>query len=374
MFSLNLSVLHVNTNLIFTSLYYNLFRALSDIGVTQEVWIPHKKYHKPESPEKIKNVKYHFSGYQDTFDRFLFHRKIQKGIKYYESFKNDPSEIVIHAHTLFSDGALAYEIYRKYGTPYVVTVRSTDLIIFWKHFPHLHNYGRKIAQNASAVTFLGPSYRNRMISHFLPNSNAVRSRAYSIPNGIDSFWLSHPPEVQKESGTEIKVLFVGGFIKRKNVETIVRACTILKNNGENITLRLVGAKKTKDFVYSETNNWIETLPFCKSKEGLAGHYRWADVFVMVSFSETFGLVYAEALSQGTPVIFTKGQGFDGWIKEGACGYGVFPKNAQEIAHSINLLLQRHSEDECVRSSAIFNWQVIANSYLKLYERAINISN
>ena len=41
---------------------------------------------------------------------------------------------------------------------------------------------------------------------------------------------------------------------------------------------------------------------------------------MPSITETFGLVYGEALSQGLLIIYTKGQGFDGQIKEKLAGY------------------------------------------------------
>ena len=41
-----------------------------------------------------------------------------------------------------------------------------------------------------------------------------------------------------------------------------------------------------------------------------------DIFVMPSINETFGLVYAEAMSQGLPVIYTKGQGFDKQFNDG----------------------------------------------------------
>ena len=37
-------------------------------------------------------------------------------------------------------------------------------------------------------------------------------------------------------------------------------------------------------------------------------YRENDIYVMPSIIETFGLVYAEAMSQGLPVIYTRGQG------------------------------------------------------------------
>lgn len=369
--SLNYSVLHINCNLIFTSFYNNLYNSICDLGISQSVWVPHKNYHNPGVYNDTESIKYFFTGYQDALDRIFFHRKIKKGIKNFEAFEKLKLESVIHAHTLFSDGALAYEISRKYGTPYVVTVRNTDLNVFWKYFPHLRNYARQIVQNASSVIFLGASYKDRMIKKLFPaNWSEVEEKAHVIPNGLDPFWLSHPPEKRKIPSSEIRVLFVGKFTGNKNIETLVDACSSLLECNENLKLRLIGARKKEDFAYYARYEWIEVFHFCEKKEILAEHYRWADVFAMPSFNETFGLVYAEALSQGTPVIFTKGQGFDGWINEGHCGYGVSPKNVKEIARKINALHQQHFEDECISSSSIFDWKVISEKYVKIYEKAL----
>lgn len=347
-----------------------MLKDLSSSGITQLVWVPHKKYHVPDIPTKIKNVEYYFTGYQDIFDRILFHRKTNKGIRWFENLKKSLSSPVVHAHTLFSDGALAYEIHRKSGTPYIVTVRNTDVNIFWKYFPHLHSYGRRIAQSASAITFIGPTYRNRMVKFLFPKTyENTKPCLQLIPNGLDPFWLSNHPERKKTIDSEIRVLFVGVFKKQKNIKTIVESCNLLRGMGKKLSLRLVGAKKKVDFSYSESNSWIEVLPFSKNKRELAAHYRWADVFVMPSFTETFGLVYAEALSQGTPVIYTKGQGFDGWIDEGVCGHAVSPKNVKEIAKCIATFSQQHCENGCVKSSKIFNWKNIAEKYLEIYKNA-----
>lgn len=54
------------------------------------------------------------------------------------------------------------------------------------------------------------------------------------------------------------------------------------------------------------------MQFVQERTALARLYRPASGFAMVSFRENFGLVYAEALSQGRPVVYSKGQGFDRW--------------------------------------------------------------
>jgi glycosyltransferase involved in cell wall biosynthesis len=63
-------------------------------------------------------------------------------------------------------------------------------------------------------------------------------------------------------------------------------------------------------------------------------YRANDIFVMPSFTESFGLVYAEAISQGLPVVYSIGQGFDRQFPEGEVGYHADPNSAQSVADAI----------------------------------------
>ena len=55
---------------------------------------------------------------------------------------------------------------------------------------------------------------------------------------------------------------------------------------------------------------------------------------MPSFPETFGLVYVEAMSQGLPIIYTKGQGIDGYFEDGKVGYPVNTKDSNDIVKKL----------------------------------------
>ena len=89
---------------------------------------------------------------------------------------------------------------------------------------------------------------------------------------------------------------------------------------------------------------------------------------MPSFSETFGLTYVEAMSQGVPVIFTKGQGFDGFFPDGHVGYRVDPGNPSMIADRIIDILGNYKQisGNCVVGSRRFSWEKIAQTYQSLY--------
>ena len=104
----------------------------------------------------------------------------------------------------------------------------------------------------------------------------------------------------------------------------------------------------------------------KKKEELINYYRDADVFVLPSHKETFGLVYAEAMSQGLPVIYTRGQGFDGQFDDGEVGYAVSDTDPAEIAEKIKLIVSDYENvsKRCTERSFRYKWETVASRLLE----------
>ena len=73
------------------------------------------------------------------------------------------------------------------------------------------------------------------------------------------------------------------------------------------------------------------------------------IFILPSIHETFGLVYAEALSQGLPIIYTRGQGFDGHFEEGEVGYSVDCYDYEEISNKVLEIITKY---ETISSKAV----------------------
>jgi glycosyltransferase involved in cell wall biosynthesis len=94
--------------------------------------------------------------------------------------------------------------------------------------------------------------------------------------------------------------------------------------------------------------------------------------VLPSITETFGLVYPEAMSQGVPVIYSKGQGFDRQFQEGTVGYHVDPKNPTEIANKIIKITNNYDviSRNCSAMVVRFDWRKIEYSYLKIYKEIV----
>ena len=106
----------------------------------------------------------------------------------------------------------------------------------------------------------------------------------------------------------------------------------------------------------------------KKKEELIDYYRDADIFVMPSLTETFGLVYAEAMSQGLPVIYTRGQGFDGQFEEGVVGYHTDSSSTEELISAIKNIVDNYEKisADCTDSAGKFDWKAITAKYADIY--------
>ena len=265
------------------------------------------------------------------------------------------------------------KIKEAYGIPYIVAVRDTDINTFFKYLIYLRRLGIKILSEADKIVFLSEPYRDYLIDNYIPQNlrDKIFTKSIVIPNGINRFWHENVG-INKciNNKQKLKLLYVGAISKRKNINTTIKAIQVLRGRGYDIEYTVVGKIVDKHlfdgFKDLEFINYVEPV----SKEELIEIYRDNDIFVMPSITETFGLVYAEAMSQGLPIIYTKGQGFDGHFESGVVGYSVSCFDNEDIADNIIRIINNYEEisNNCISLFSKFNWDRIALEYTKLYFR------
>ncbi len=368
-----MKVLHINCNYVETKLHRIMIKHLEKIGIDNFVFAP--VYNLPEENEE--NRKVVISKCFKKYDRIFFDyksKKIRKALlRNYDIGKFD----LIHAYTLFTDGNVVYKLKKKYPKmKYVVAIRNTDVNTFFKYMIHLRKRGIKIMKEASAIFFLSKSYKRVVFNKYVPKNikEELEKKTYIIPNGIDDFWISncYKTKDMKSNSKNVNIIYAGRIDKNKNIETTQETLKMLRDNGYNTQFSIVG-KIENQKIFKKIINYQNTKYYGeKNKEELMKLYRKNDIFVMPSFSETFGLVYAEAMSQGLPVIYTRGQGFDGQFGDGIVGYSVDPKSKNEIADKIKIILRKYREisGNCIKKVNKFEWDKIVNKYKKIYEGCI----
>ncbi|NML61939.1 glycosyltransferase family 4 protein [Massilia sp. RP-1-19] len=359
-----------------TKVHKNLYTQLDRLGVQQDIFTPLRKHSDPANNRidfTVAGSALRFSGVLSGYHRVLFKQKICKLYRDLDAFGIAGQCDLVHATTLFSDGALAYELFRKYGKPYVVAVRNTDINMFLKYKPHLVFLARKILDSAQRLVFISQSNFDNFFKHPLVAMFAgpYRAKAVVINNGIAQLWLENLHVRKRPSASHI--LFIGRFDRNKNAVRLIEAFLALRQLRPGIRLSLVGSAGSRlDKVrrlaarhagcitfYGPVAPGPELLQICRA----------CDIFAMVSHHETFGLVYVEALSQGLPVLFSKGQGIDGTFT-GNVGLPVDPSSVQDIGRGLERMIDNYpSFDLSQIGFERFGWESIAARYLEMY-RAI----
>lgn len=308
-----------------------------------------------------------------VLDRLLFYRKqhiIQKDI---EKRVLCDSLSLIHAHNLFSAGFTAHKLSKKYGIPYVVAVRNTDVNFFFHYMIHLRHVGVEIMKDAAAVVFISPVYEQYVLKTYVPEKyrDEIARKSHVIPNGIDEFFLHNIPNQPRWMADEkrIKLIYVGEINSNKNISTTIKACELLEAHGYVPSLTVVGPIIEKRCEVIKYNRFVDYCPN-SPKEVVLELLRTCDVFVMPSIKETFGLVYVEAMSQGLPIIYSEGQGIDGYYEEGQVGFHVRSTNAQDIVNAIIKIRTEYSNisNRCLKTAKTFSWDDISGIYVNLYQR------
>ena len=294
----------------------------------------------------------------------------------------DPHKFdLIHAHFVLPDGALARHLHKKSGTPYIVTVRASCYETMKAKYkkPHLWLSGLRTLQAAQAIVFPSTALRDKTLHDCVPfwlrKRLAGKSQIFS--NGIHPFWLdSTPTAVKRLQLPRLHVLTVGEIIPLKKHLCVLKALESLRHQNYDVTYTIVGAAKDQEILEQLLKTPFVSYFDAMPKEALIYKYREADLFVMTSSPETFGLVYAEALSQGLPVVYTKGEGFDGQFPEGEVGYSAHWDSTQSIVEAITNVLQHYDKiaKRVVDCSKKFDWGKIAKRYFSLYSVNIGESN
>lgn len=172
--------------------------------------------------------------------------------------------------------------------------------------------------------------------------------------------ISEPvsPEEKKKIKNELSmketkvVLAVGQFIKRKGFDVLIKAA---KNLSADIGVYFVGGNPTEEYISLRESLKLENIHFIgfKTKDELKKYYKAADLFVLPTREDIWGLVINEAMAYGLPVITTNKciAGLE-LVKNGDSGYIVASENSEIIAEKISLICADKDLNEKMSHNAL----------------------
>lgn len=294
-----------------------------------------------------------FGGFFYWLNAFLKLKKIKPNIVHFQG-------IDIGFFTFF-----LIKIIKK---PYVIWAQGSD-VYFQSKVKRL--LIKIILKNAQAVIALTDDMKNHL-------KNIYERDIFIIPNGID---LSKFENLSKDYfyikfGIEknIKIiLYVGTFRVVKGLKYLIEAMKIVKDNEKKLIIIGHGAEKedlenqVKNFKLDNCVKFIGKTP----NQEVFRYMASSDVFVLPSLSDGFPIVTLEAMASGLPIIATKVRGLPEIIKDGQNGFLVEPRNPEQIAEKVLLLL--NDEDLRVRISnnnlkevKKYDWKTVIDKLENVY--------
>jgi D-inositol-3-phosphate glycosyltransferase len=204
-----------------------------------------------------------------------------------------------------------------------------------------------------------------------------------IPLGVD---LSRFRPEDKETARatlgledERIILFVGRLEPLKGVDILIHAAAILESDVD-CSVLIVGGDESSHAQVTRLRNLArhhgieDRVAFVGAvdHERLPLYYNAADVCVVPSHYESFGLVAIEAMASGVPVVASRVGGLMGTVKDGETGYLVPWLCPEPFAERIELLLDneplRRSLGEAARETVgRYRWENVAAAILDVYE-------
>lgn len=297
---------------------------------------------------------------------------------------------IIHSHYWVS-GVAGLELSELWGVPLVHTmhtmakVKNLLLQSGEKPEPRRREDGEhRIVDGAARLIANTSAEANELVSHY----NADFDHIDIAPPGVDLsiFTPAFRSRSRAERGVPpgtFHLLFAGRIQRLKGPQILVKAAALLRERRPDIDVKLTilgalsGAKdfNLKSLVTAAGMDDVVTHHPPVGAAELAGWFRAADVVVMPSYSESFGLVALEAQACGTPVVATRVGGLSRAVFDGRTGLLVDGHRAADWADALEALYDDPATREDMGRAASVHaqssgWQRTAAITLESYHAAV----
>jgi D-inositol-3-phosphate glycosyltransferase len=290
---------------------------------------------------------------------------------------------VVHSHYWMS-GVVARPLAERWGAPHVAMFHTLGEVKnrarATEHEPRSRiDAERAVAMAADRIVVASTHEKHLLTALY----GADADRIAVVPCGVD-LDLFAPMEKEAARGKlglkpgERVILFVGRIEPLKGIDILISAAAQLHED-ENFVVLIVGgderaAKQIEELTAHARRldidhhiSWVGSVPHAD----LPLYYNAADVCVVPSYYESFGLVAVEAMACGTPVVASRVGGLTSTIMDGETGYLIPWRCPEPFAERLELLLDN---DELRASFGLagreyverFRWANVADAVGALY--------
>lgn len=292
----------------------------------------------------------------------------------------------VHLHGTGKLSGAIYQAVQNYGIPVVLTVHGLlheekKQALRRKPSPKaLYQYivqtrAELDVLNRASRIIVDTPYVERMLAQYQQKGNLAQlPEIHVIPQGISAAYY----DLSGDSNSK-NILSVGSISPRKGHLFTIEMFNTLRAWGTAAQLRIIGSL-TDNKYYTRLVKVIQESPYSAditletnvSQEELLAAYQAAKIFVLHSQEESQGIVFAEAMAAGVPVIATKVGGIPDVVESGKSGFLCDFGDTRTMAEMAERLMTDRqlwlSFSQYAKSAALkYDWDKIAEQIIQLYK-------
>ena len=313
------------------------------------------------------------------FSQALLEFQIETGLTYQ----------AVHSHYWLS-GWVGQQMATEWRAPHILTFHTLSLIKMQSRAGESEpatrqQVERELMASADHIVAFSPHERDAMVRLY----QADATRIGLIPCGVDLslFRPLDQQEVREKLGLngEKVLLYVGRIEPLKGLELLLHTAAQLQTF-EQIRVLVVGGGAGRDQEIDRLRELAKSLNVDKvfdfigrvDQQDLPLYYNAADVCVVPSFYESFGLAALESMACGTPVVATRAGGLSTIIQHGRTGYLKAWRCPEAFASSLEMIISsrnlQHSMGLAARRRAEgLSWDNVAGQIAGVYDSLITES-
>lgn len=291
---------------------------------------------------------------------------------------------VVHAHDWMVADA-AWVLKKGFDVPIVATIHATE----GGRMHGLHNdLQRYISQIEWRLTF--ESWKvivnsKSMLKELGTQFNVPPDKVAVIPNGIDPDQFDFefdPTPLRNQYAAPMQpiVLYVGRLVREKGVQVLLQAAQTILGAAPGTQFLLVGTG-----YYADELKWLaahlgvaQNVHFLGyvSDPDLRRLYKIADVVVIPSLYEPFGIVALEGMAAKVPVVTSDAGGLTDFVEHMKTGITTYSGDQSSLAWGVLEVIRNRELATSLKATAadsvrdVYNWKAIAKRTIELYETVL----
>lgn len=278
-------------------------------------------------------------------------------------------------------GAAAISVKKELGIPLVTTMHATEHGrnggIYTEMQKFIHEKERQLINASDTVIVCSEYMKTEVSSVFAVSDNKLNV----IPNGIkldDNQPIVNSAEELGLDPNKKTVFAIGRMVKEKGFETLLEAAKRIKREDIQFVLAGAGPMLSEYKQYIELNGLSDKVYLIGylSEDRKNGFFQAADIVVIPSHYEPFGIVALESLLFEKPTIVSNTGGLKGIVEHGKTGMLMEPKDTESMLVQLQSLLddpfmaQEIGKNGRVVVEKLFGWNRIGDETSRVFEEAI----